>query len=108
MSNFAKQGYIYVIAEKTSSNGFTGYYKVGQTDDLDGRLSELQAENRNKIEYWEHYKVTNMDTAEQAVHQAVRRKYGSDKQEWYSVPLGHKDDFITLIRLFLRDHVTMQ
>lgn len=106
-----KPGYIYVIAEKTTkvgSNGFTGYYKIGQTDNLDRTLSELQAENFNKIEYWECFKVANMDTAEQAAHQAVCRKYRSDKQEWYGVPLHYKDDFIKLIGLFLRDHVVMQ
>jgi hypothetical protein len=34
--------YIYIIAEKTSAGGYTGYYKVGKTQNLDERISELQ------------------------------------------------------------------
>ena len=39
-------GYVYVIAEKTSSGGYTGYYKVGKTQwNLDARIAELQTGN---------------------------------------------------------------
>ena len=38
---FSKPEYIYIIAEKTTkvgTGGYTGYYKVGQTDDLQERI----------------------------------------------------------------------
>lgn len=106
----AKTEYIYVIAEKTTkvgTNGFTGYYKVGRTDNLRQRLSVLQTGNPHKIEYWQHFKVANVDAAEQAAHRAVCEKYRSDEQggsEWYSVPLGNKDDFIMRIQRSLKSY----
>ena len=102
-------GYVYIIAEKTGSGGFTDYYKVGSTENLDERLSKLQIDNPNQLEYWEQVKVSNMQAAEVAAHNAVKRKYMTNEQgraEWYGVPPGYKDDFITRIRLSVRDYIT--
>ena len=73
---------------------------------MDERLSKLQTDNPNHLEYWEQIKVSNMQAAEVAVHDAVKQKYMTNEQgraEWYGVPPEHKDDFITRIRLFVRD-----
>ena len=81
-----KRGFIYVIAEKTSSGVYTGYYKVGKTQNLDARIAELQTGNPHELEYVWKMAFDDMDAAEQSAHDAVRRKYRSNEnggKEWY-------------------------
>ena len=84
-----KPGYVYIIAEKTSAGDFTGYYKVGKTQNLEARISELQTGNPHKLEYVEKIQVGDMDAAEHSAHNAVRRRYKSNVsggREWYYAP----------------------
>jgi hypothetical protein len=81
-----RPGYIYIIAEKTST-GRTGYYKVGKTQNLDERIAELQTGNPHELVYEEKIPVVDMDAAEQSAHDAVRRDHRTHEnggKEWYS------------------------
>ena len=75
-----RSGYVYIIAEKTSAGRYTGYYKVGKTQDLDVRIAELQTGNPRKLEYMKQIRVGDMDAAERSAHDAVRRDHRSDKK----------------------------
>ena len=84
-----RSGYVYVIAEKTSAGGFTGYYKVGKTQNLEARITELQTGNPHKLEYVEKMPVDDMDAAERSAHDIVRGNYKSNVsggREWYYAP----------------------
>ena len=92
----SKPEYIYIIAEKTSkagTGGYTGYYKVGRTDNLDERLENLQTGNPRKLECVGLIKVESSQqagTAEAAAHRAVRGQYQSDENggtEWFKIPV---------------------
>ena len=81
-----RPGHVYVIAEKTSAGGYTGYYKVGKTQNLEARISELQTGNPHKLEYVKQIYVGDMDAAEQSAHDAVRRDHRTHEnggREWY-------------------------
>ena len=100
-----KPEYIYIIAEKTTklgTGGYTGYYKVGRTDNLQERVKELQTANPHQLECSWYIKVdpSQKNTAEKAAHAAVRDQYRSDENggtEWYRVPFQLQLNFITLV-----------
>ena len=89
----SKEEYIYIIAEKTSkvgAGGYTGYYKVGRTDNLEKRLDALQTGNPRKLECVGFIQVesSQANTAEAAAHRAVRGQYQSDENggtEWFKI-----------------------
>ena len=94
--------FIYIIAEKTAKtdSGYTGYYKVGRTDNVARRVEELQTGNPNRLECIKYYKVTNGSAAEAAAHAAVNRAYPSDENggtEWYRATFSRQADFIKKI-----------
>ena len=97
-------GYVYVIAEKTSAGGYTGYYKVGKTQNLDARIAELQTGNPHELEYVKKLQVQlgDMDAAERSAHDAVRRDHRSHEnggKEWYYASQARKRDFLLKIEL---------
>ena len=95
----AQSGYFYILAEKDSSGQYTGYYKVGTTNDLAATKLELQISNP-KEEY--EVKVPDMDAAERTAYDAVRRKYPSDPTRgsgWYNIIPRNRDDFLMMIKL---------
>lgn len=104
MSRYATRSseFIYIIAEKTekrtgNNNGYTGYYKVGRTDNVARRVEELQTGNPNQLECIKYYQVSNASEAERAAHAAVNRDYRSNEKggtEWYCAPLSYQSDFI--------------
>ena len=97
-----RPGYVYVIAEKTSAGGYTGYYKVGKTQNLDARISELQTGNPHKLEYVKKLWVGDMDAAEQSAHGIVHGDYKSNVtggKEWYYAPGTAQFDFLLKIEL---------
>ena len=89
----SKSEYIYIIAEKTTkmgTGGYTGYYKVGRTDNLDLRIEELQTANPHQLECigWIQVDPSMKNIAEKAAHAAVRDQYKSDEnggREWFLV-----------------------
>ena len=101
-SEMSQSEYIYIIAEKTTkvgTGGYTGYYKVGQTDDLQERIEKLQTGNPHQLEYIGQIKVnpSQKNAAEKAAHAAVRAQYGSDENggtEWFHVPLQSQAVFM--------------
>ena len=105
MSQFIKSEFIYIIAEKTTKlgmGGYTGYYKVGRTDNLQERVKELQTANPHQLECigWIHVDPSKKNTAEEAAHAAVRDQYRSDENggtEWFLVPLQYQAAFMQQI-----------
>lgn len=99
---FSKSEYIYIIAEKTTklgTGGYTGYYKVGQTDNLQVRLEKLQTANPHQLEClgWIKVDPSKKNIAEEAAHAAVRDQYKSDQnggKEWFLVPLQYQAVFM--------------
>ena len=97
-----KPEYIYIIAEKTTkvgTGGYTGYYKVGRTDNLQERLSTLQTGNPHQLEClrWIQVAKSNVDYAEKVAHAAVSKLYRSNENggsEWYLVSLQYQANFI--------------
>ena len=93
--------------------GYTGYYKVGKTDDLKERIKNLQTGNPNELQYIKYYEVMDMDTAGKNAHAAVmqvcefdalrripRQVYKSDEKggtEWFKVHPLKEADFIRRI-----------
>lgn len=102
---FVKPEYIYIIAEKTTkvgTGGYTGYFKVGRTDDLQERVKELQTANPHQLQCGWYIKVdpSQKNTAEKAAHAAAYVKYRSGENggtEWYYVPFQVIQDFLQLI-----------
>ena len=88
-----KSEYIYIIAETTNNNGmkgYTGYCKVGQTDNLQERLENLQTANPHELECigWIQVDPSKKNIAEEGAHAAVRDQYKSDQnggKEWFRV-----------------------
>lgn len=98
-----RRGFIYVIAEKTSSGVYTGYYKVGKTQNLDARIAELQTGNPHELEYVWKIAVDDMDAVEQFAHDAFRRKYRSNEnggKEWYYART--RSEFLLHIEVMLK------
>ena len=101
----SKPEYIYIIAEKTiklGTGGYTGYHKVGRTDNLQERVKELQTANPHKLECSWYMKVdpSQKNTAERAAHAAVSDQYRSDEnggKEWYRVPFQLQANFVQLV-----------
>ena len=101
-----RPGFIYVLAEKTSSGGYTGYYKVGKTQDLVARRSELQTGNPHELVYVWTVEVSDMDAAERLAHDTVRRDHRSNEKggkEWYYQPPAKQQDFLLKIQLMVGD-----
>ena len=101
-ATYRTQAFIYIIAEKTTkvgSGGYTGYYKVGKTDDLQERIENLQTGNPHQLEYLGQIQVnpSQKKAAEEAAHAAVRAQYRSDENggtEWFCVPLQSQAIFM--------------
>ena len=99
---FSKPEYIYIIAEKTTkvgTGGYTGYYKVGQTDNLQERIARLQTGNPHQLECvgWIKVNPSQKNAAEEAAHAAVRAQYRSDEnggKEWFRVPQQNQVPFM--------------
>jgi hypothetical protein len=102
MALFQKCEFIYIIAEKTTktgTGGYTGYYKVGQTDNLQERVKELQTANPHQLECigWIQVDPSMKNIAEEAAHAAVRDQYRSDEnggREWFLVPQQYQAVFM--------------
>ena len=94
--------YIYIIAEKTTklgTGGYTGYYKVGQTDNLKERLENLQMGNPHQLEClrWIQVDPSKKNLAEEAAHAAVRDQFRSNEnggKEWFLVHQQYQAAFI--------------
>ena len=83
-----ERGHVYIIAEKTRKNEYTGFYKIGKTkQDLSERLRNLQTGNPRKLEYLEFVEVVDINAAESRAHAAAtKRRFKSDEgggTEWY-------------------------
>jgi hypothetical protein len=99
-----KPEYVYIIAEKTTkfnlgTGGYTGYYKVGQTDNLQERLEKLQTANPHQLECigWIQVDPLMKIIAEKAGQAAVRDQYKSDENggtEWFRAPLQYQAAFM--------------
>ena len=97
----SKPEFIYIIAEKTTkvAGGYTGYYKVGRTDNITERLENLQTANPRQLEClgWIQVDPSMKNLAEEAAHAAVRDHYRSDEnggKEWFFVLQHYQADFM--------------
>lgn len=85
------EGYVYVIINKA----WKGYYKIGQTVNLSKRLGTYQtASPKRDYEYLTTIKVRDMNVAERAVLDELR-KYYEVKGEW--VVASKEDHIIRLV-----------
>ena len=80
-----RPGFIYVIAEKTSAGDYTGYYKVGKSQNIDARISKLQIGNPHELVCVKTIPVEDMDAAERSAHGAIYRYRSgvTGGKEWY-------------------------
>ena len=89
----ARQGYVYLIAEKEGGNE-TGYYKIGSFTDAEHKqvhLSKLQTANPRKLEYVSRKEVPDMGAALlllriQMIKWAIR-----EQRDWYYARGQHND-----------------
>lgn len=109
----AEGGHVYIIAEKNSLDGYTGYYKIGKTkQDLSERLRDLQTGNPHKLEYFVTGKVWNIDAAERAVHAAAtKRRFKVNEgggTQWYFVGPNHQLDLKLIFSLAIKGFLNQQ
>lgn len=80
----SKEGYVYII----SNDNFSGYYKVGVTNDIKARLRTYQTSSplRNyKIEYYIHH--PDCYEAEKKIAEKLRYFATEIKNEWFKCNL---------------------
>ena len=79
-----KEGYIYII----SNINFSGYYKIGVTQDIDARLRTYQTSSPfrdYKVEYYIHH--PNCYKAEKQIQEKMHYFATDRKKEWFKCSL---------------------
>ena len=100
LSSKVKRKFVYIIKESTGEEcTTTGYYKVGRTENLKTRISDLRTANHNNLRYYYVVEVTNNIKAEAEAHRKledfhIKNLYGGN--EWYQVGQGQLYSFITM------------
>ena len=81
------QGHVYLIREQPELKAEMVHYKVGRSDDLQHRMSNLQCGNPRKLVFWYEVKVNDMTEAERAAKTALGKyKYNlGGGTEWFTV-----------------------
>ena len=75
------EGYVYMMREEETKN-----FKIGKTQNLKKRLSDLQTGNSQTLKYVSIIIVSDMNETEAALHKAMEQKYQKvgGGQEWYT------------------------
>lgn len=83
--------YVYVIR-----SGRTHTYKIGKTNDPEGRLQSLQTANPHKLKLLHLFKADNATAAEEALHGLLHSK--RLEGEWFRLTDSEKDILVSVER----------
>ena len=95
-----KPGHVYLIRDKPAIMAEVVHYKVGQSNDREKRISDLQTGNPRKLEFSSEVAVNDMNKAERAAKAALgeyKCTLGGGI-EWFTVPAGGEEK--TLVKKF--------
>jgi hypothetical protein len=83
--------YVYIIRV-----GRTNLYKIGKTNDPEGRLQSLQTANPHKLKLLHVFKADNATAAEEELHRLLHGK--RMKGEWFRLSDSEKDILVSVER----------
>ena len=95
-------GDIYTITQEGQSGDQDILCKVGRTNNLKRRLTQLQTGNPQVLDYYQTFSVSDMAEAEKRAHTAVSQYHTTG--EWYQVPQRDMAAFMEAIASAARSY----